>query len=70
MLNNSTIKDANYLQGQRRTVLPDLQDKNWRCSTGTARQEGGKGGCLSHSPFCLNGLDADYRPLGHLGKRN
>lgn len=39
MLNKTIIKDVNYLQEQR-TVLPDLQDKNWRCSAGMVRGKG------------------------------
>lgn len=59
ILKKSIIKDVkvNYLRGQRRTVLPDLQDKNRRCSAGMVEMGRREGRLLPHSPLSLRVLD-------------
>lgn len=69
MLNKTIIKDVNYLQGQRRTMLSDLQDKNWRCSAGMLGGKGRREAALTQ-PFLPEWVRQKYRPLGQSERRN
>lgn len=62
MLNKTIIKDVNYLQGHRRTMLSDLQDKSWRCSAGMLGGKGRREAALTQ-PFLPEWVRQSYRTI-------